>query len=134
MTHFLPRPHRWTALSVLTLLLLPASAHAQSVGGQWETYLKFDGQAAGDELGWSVSGAGDVDGDGFDDLIVGAYRADPGGLSWRGSAYVYSGATGALIRQFDGLAADDKLGVSVSDVVLEIATLVGSSVSLIDST
>jgi hypothetical protein len=28
-----------------------------------------------DELGWSVSGAGDLNGDGFDDLILGTHAA-----------------------------------------------------------
>lgn len=35
-------------------------------------YYTFTGETAGDEFGFSVAGAGDVDNDGFDDLIVGA--------------------------------------------------------------
>lgn len=43
-------------------------------------------------FGASVSGAGDVDGDGFDDLIVGANYSGP---------YLFSGQTGALIADLD---------------------------------
>ncbi len=102
------------ASSILALLLTPSFAHAQLVGGQWETKWQFDGQASDDHLGVSVSDAGDVDGDGFVDVIVGAWSANPGGLSNAGSAYVYSGATGTLIWKFDGQAAFDNLGQSVS--------------------
>jgi hypothetical protein len=38
------------------------------------------GESAGDYSGHSVSSAGDVNGDGLDDLIVGAYGADVGNL------------------------------------------------------
>ena len=42
---------------------------------------------ADDRAGGSVSSAGDVNGDGFDDLIVGAPFGDDGGLD-AGEAYV----------------------------------------------
>ncbi|WP_295626754.1 integrin alpha, partial [uncultured Nitrosomonas sp.] len=51
---------------------------------------RLDSGAAYDSSGGSVSGAGDVNGDGFDDVIVGAYRADPNG-SESGSSYVVFG-------------------------------------------
>jgi hypothetical protein len=41
-----------------------------------------------DFSGWSVSGAGDVNGDGLDDVMVGAPVADPGGRSGAGESYV----------------------------------------------
>ncbi|HYF01520.1 MAG TPA: integrin alpha, partial [Planctomycetota bacterium] len=59
-----------------------------------------DGAIAGDALGVSVAGAGDVDGDGIPDFIIGAYAAD----SRVGIVYVYSGAHGGLIYQKDGSA------------------------------
>ena len=47
---------------------------------------RLDGVAEGDLFGWSVSNAGDINGDGFDDVIVGAPGA---GLS--GNGYVVFG-------------------------------------------
>ena len=58
------------------------------------TGFRLDGEAADDRSGFSVSDAGDVNGDGFDDLIVGAYGADPNGNSSAGSSYVLFGPLG----------------------------------------
>jgi hypothetical protein len=44
-----------------------------------------------DLSGRSVSGAGDVNGDGVDDVIIGAYGADPNGSSAAGESYVVFG-------------------------------------------
>jgi len=52
---------------------------------------RIDGAAAGDQSGFSVDGAGDVNGDGKDDVIIGAPRADPNGNSDSGSSYVVYG-------------------------------------------
>ncbi len=51
---------------------------------------KLSGVAAGDQSGVSVASAGDVNGDGFADLIVGADWADPHG-SRSGASYVVLG-------------------------------------------
>jgi hypothetical protein len=48
-------------------------------------------EVAGDQSGYSVSSAGDVNGDGLDDLIVGAWRADPSSKSSAGKSYVVFG-------------------------------------------
>jgi len=74
---------------------------------------RFDG-LAGDQLGHSVAAAGDLDGDGFADLLVGARRARAPGIGRAGAVFVFSGATGALLLRVDGLAAGDRLGSSVA--------------------
>jgi hypothetical protein len=50
------------------------------------------------QFGLSVAGIPDCDGDGHDDVIVGAPGENGGGVSDAGRVYIYSGATGALIR------------------------------------
>jgi hypothetical protein len=51
----------------------------------------INGESAGDRNGYSVSSAGDVNGDGLGDLIVGAHAADPSGKSRTGKSYVVFG-------------------------------------------
>jgi len=54
-----------------------------------------DANQAGAELGFSVSSAGDVNGDGYSDVIIGAFNYDDGANSSEGRAFVYHGsATG----------------------------------------
>jgi Ca2+-binding RTX toxin-like protein len=45
----------------------------------------------GDNAGHGVSGAGDVNGDGFDDLLIGAPGADPNGVDGASESYVVYG-------------------------------------------
>jgi hypothetical protein len=51
-----------------------------------------EGEAAGDYFGHSVATAGDLNGDGYSDVVVGAY----GYASNRGKVYVYHGGPGGL--------------------------------------
>ena len=90
-----------------------------------------NGIDAYDRSGISVSSAGDVNGDGYDDLIIGAYQADPNGNNGAGETYViYGGATGteslvpvtasgtAAADNFTGNAGTDSFtGIATNDVV-----------------
>ena len=85
--------------------------------------IQLDGAAAGDEVG-PVSSAGDVNGDGRGDLLIGAPRASPGGAASSGSAFVVFGALsttpvnlgnlGSGGFRIDGAAAGDLAGGAVS--------------------
>ena len=67
----------------------------------------------GDRFGFSVSGAGDVDGDGHADILVGSlWDNDNGDKS--GAAYLFSGRDGSILRRFTGDKPGDEFGHSVS--------------------
>ncbi len=52
---------------------------------------RIDGPAPGDETGTRLAGLGDENGDGRPDLIIGAPKASPNGLSQAGAAFVVYG-------------------------------------------
>ena len=92
------------------------------------------GSASNDDFGFSVSRAGDVNGDGYDDIIVGAPLYDDGVVDDAGRAYVFHGSeTGIIPSEIDppecqisgdpacpvaatitGETAEDNLGTAVS--------------------
>ena len=80
----------------------------------------------GDQSGLAVSGAGDINGDGFDDLIISAPNADAGGID-SGECYVVFGKPGSFSAALDlssldgrngfrlgGIGSYDQVGLSVS--------------------
>ena len=71
---------------------------------------QVNGSNGSDWFGDSVGSAGDVDGDGFDDFLVGA----PNESGFTGSAYIFSGMNASLLSSFLGDSPNDFLGESVS--------------------
>jgi len=91
--------------------------------GNADEDVRFLGKATGDKLGSSVAGVGDVNGDGFDDVMVGAQLNNDGGSNDEGAAYIFFGSanisgtkdTGNADEdvRFLGKAATDSLGQTV---------------------
>ena len=85
---------------------------------------RIDGAGAGDRTGRSVAGAGDVNGDGRADLLVGAHGADSHGQANSGAAYVVFGRnSGAAVDlaalgdrgfRIDGGATSERAGWTVA--------------------
>ena len=73
--------------------VFPANIDLSTLNGGSHGF-KISGAAADDASGRSVASAGDVNGDGFDDLIVGACGADPHGVSSGASYVVFGKAAG----------------------------------------
>ncbi len=78
--------------------------------------LEIPGATGGDEFGHSVAGAGDVNGDGYADMIVGAPFNDFA-FANAGRAYLFLGGTtldATADAIYTGVAASDQLGFSVA--------------------
>src|SRR5690349_8103713 len=99
-------------------LLVAPSAHA---GGLFDSFGPPAWQANGIQVdglfGFSVSAAGDVDGDGYGDVIVGADLEDST-FTNEGAAYLYRGSkNGSLLAPswvVHGRQADAALGIAVA--------------------
>jgi hypothetical protein len=102
-----------------------SAIHLATLDGS--TGFRLDGVAARDYSGGAVSAAGDINGDGIDDLIIGASLADPNDVNYAGSSYVVFGRSGSFASaihlatldgstgfRLDGVAASDFSGFAVS--------------------
>lgn len=84
-------------------------------GTDGDRLFAIEGEAAGDGYGIGIADAGDVDRDGYDDLIVGAWQhasAAPSG----GKLYVHSGRDASLLFEVTGSVAGETLGFDTTGV------------------
>jgi hypothetical protein len=78
-------------------------------GADGRRLLTLTGEAAGDGFGIGTAEAGDLDGDGRDDLVVGAWQHG-GGAPGGGKVYLFSGADGRLLRSVTGKVMGETFG------------------------
>lgn len=76
---------------------------------------RIDGIDVRDDLGWTVAGAGDVNGDGLDDIVTGAFRPD----GWTGEAYVVFGSDRGFAADIDPSALDGTDGFLMHGIAPE---------------
>ena len=89
--------------------------------------LALNGIDEGDFSGTSVSGAGDINGDGIDDLIIGADSADPNDNNFTGQSYVVFGSKKRFPSSLELSALDGSNGFTLNGINEGDAT--GRSVS-----
>lgn len=75
----------------------------------------FDGAASSDYFGNAVDGAGDINGDDYDDMLIGAWGSSVSGI-FAGEAYIYSGFDGSLLRTFSGPNSFGSFGRGIAGV------------------
>ena len=90
----------------------PTTLHGDPFNASWSQF----GPSLGSGFGTSVAAAGDLNADGFADVIIGAPQALVSGQS-RGRAYVYLGSASGLVSPplvIDGEGSGDQFGAAVS--------------------
>jgi len=69
-----------------------------------------------DEIGLSVAGAGDINGDGIDDMILGAPSADPNGVEDAGVSYVVFGSSSGFPANLSLASLDGSNGFRLEGI------------------
>jgi len=88
----------------------PSTGRAYVFSGQsGKNLFTFTGETQGEGFGIGPATAGDVDGDGISDLIVGAWQYAGAAVSG-GRAYLYSGKHGKLLKTYTCRIPGDTFG------------------------
>ncbi|PKB17160.1 HYR domain-containing protein [Flavobacterium sp. 5] len=137
MIKYAPFNHRKQIVQVIiTFCLITVSASSYSQSGCLEVPksilngtngFSVEGKTANDDLGDATQSAGDINGDGIADIMIGAPGVDFGGLTDVGEIYVIFGGTGISASTFDvttlngtngfvirGTVQDERLGEMIS--------------------
>lgn len=83
-------------------------------GRDGRVLLSHVGEADGALMGRALAAAGDIDGDGVGDILVGAPGLSGSGLVQNGAVYLYSGRGGQLLHRWVGDADSQQLGMAVA--------------------
>ena len=101
------------AITFATASAALAAPPCSSAGSGWCLARRFSGNVPNGELGFRFGEPLDVDGDGRADIAAGARWKLKDEVFQNGVATVWSGATGAKIREWDGLLEGGMFGHSV---------------------
>ena len=106
----------------MAYLILGSSLEASGTLSLSTADYRFVGESSSDFAGYAVSGAGDVDGDGRDDILIGAYGSDDGGTGAGKTSLILGSSLGApgtvdlstADYSFIGISDYDSAGQSIS--------------------
>ena len=82
-------------------------------GATGDVLMDLSADGPGENFGWAIADAGDANGDGVNDVLVGAPRRD----TQRGAIYVFSGhpdTRGDLLNRIDGQRAGESFGYALA--------------------
>ncbi|MEW5985349.1 MAG: FG-GAP-like repeat-containing protein [Chloroflexota bacterium] len=91
-------------------------SHGSAAGLEATPSWTLEANQDGALLGWAVGAAGDVNGDGYSDLILGAKDSDNGHTD-EGQAYVYNGGVNGLADSYSWIAESNQASANLGAAV-----------------